>query len=47
VAATVGTAKNTSVIKTGLTLASSATVTVSRRTHPAVENTDIYMWSRV
>src|SRR6516164_1835633 len=47
VAATVGIANRTRVISTGFTLASSATVMPRRRIQPAVENTDMYMWSRV
>ena len=47
VAATVGMAKKTSRISTGLTVASSTTVTARRRIQPAVENTDMYMWSSV
>ena len=44
---TVGNANTTSRISTGLTDASSTIVTPSRRIHPAVENTDMYMWSSV
>ena len=47
VAATVGIANSTSVTRTGLTAPSSATVMPSRTSQPAVENTDMYMWSRV
>src|SRR5262249_10792636 len=47
VAATVGIANRTSVISTGFTLASRTTVTPRRRIQPAVEKTDMYMWSRV
>src|SRR5215469_5424098 len=47
VAATVGMANRTSRISTGLTVARSATVMASRRIQPPVENTDMYMWSRV
>ena len=45
--ATVGIANRTRVISTGFTLASSTTVTPRRRIQPAVEKTDMYMWSRV
>src|SRR4051812_34677023 len=44
-AATVGNANTISRINTGLIDASNRTVTVSRRIQPAVENTDMYMWS--
>ena len=44
--ATVGTAKRASRISTGLTEANSTIVIASRRIQPAVEKTDMYMWSR-
>jgi hypothetical protein len=40
---TVGSAKSVSSANAGWIDASSATVTPSRRIHPAVENTDMYM----
>ena len=44
---TVGSANTTRSTSHGLTDASSTIVTPSRRIHPAVENTDMYMWSSV
>ncbi len=44
--ATVGTANSTRRTSTGLIEASSTTVTPRRRIQPAVEKTDMYMWSR-
>ena len=44
---TVGIANATSSNSHGLTAMSKMTVTASRRIHPAVENTDMYMWSSV
>ena len=43
--ATVGTANNASRISQGLIVDNRTIVTPSRSTQPAVENTDMYMWS--
>ena len=42
---TVGSAKAASSARIGLIDISSTTVTPSRRIHPQVENSDMYMWS--